>query len=425
MNKKLRILIAEDSEDDAMLMVREIRRNGYEPKFKLVDNPGDMCAALDGQVWDVVLADHSMLHFSGEAALGLLKDRGIDLPFIIVSGKIGEETAVEMIKKGAHDFVMKDGLSRLVPAICRETKDAEIRKKRRIVVEELKVSEENYRSIFNLANDAIFIHDIENGGILDVNEKIYDMFGYSRDDALRLNVEDLSSGEPPYTHREALQWVKKAADGEPQIFEWRAKHRDGRLFWIEVNLKLIVLEGMKRVVAVVRDIENRKKMEEELKTLSMTDELTGLYNRRGFTSIAEQQLKIARRIKEKVLLLCADLDNLKKINDSLGHKQGDLALVETANILKKSFRSSDIIARVGGDEFVVLQFGNSDAIANLITSRLHQKLHINNTIMDDNFKLSMSVGIVHCEPGKTVSINELLDRADKIMYENKRTKYDY
>lgn len=166
-------------------------------------------------------------------------------------------------------------------------------------------------------------------------------------------------------------------------------------------------------------------MEEELKTLSMTDELTGLYNRRGFTSIAEQQLKIARRIKGKVLLLCADIDNMKKINDSLGHKQGDLALMETANILKKSFRSSDIIARVGGDEFVVLQLGNSGAIANLIASRLHQNLHINNTIMNDDFKLSMSIGIAHCDPGKTGSINDLLERADKIMYENKRMKYDH
>jgi PAS domain S-box-containing protein len=128
----------------------------------------------------------------------------------------------------------------------------------------LNVSEENYRSIFDNVNDAIFIHNIENGDILNVNKKMTEMFGYTRGEALCLKVQDISLGKTPYSQKEALQWLKETAKGEPQYFEWMCKDKFGRLFWTEVNLKPITLEGSKRVVAVVRDIDTRKRSEELL-----------------------------------------------------------------------------------------------------------------------------------------------------------------
>ncbi len=133
------------------------------------------------------------------------------------------------------------------------------------VEEVLQRSEPNYHAIFNAANDAIFVHDLDTGQILDVNEKMSLMYGYAKEEALGLNVEDLSSGREPYTQESALCWIRRAAAGEPQLFEWHAKRKDRSLFWIEVNLKRAVIGGKSRLLAVVRDITERKATEEALR----------------------------------------------------------------------------------------------------------------------------------------------------------------
>src|SRR5881628_2728346 len=130
MSKPLRVLIVEDSEDDAVLLLRELQQGGYAPAFERVDTPEAMSAALDQQKWELVLADWSMPRFSGLTALDLLKDKGLDVPFIIVSGVIGEETAVVAMKAGAHDYLMKNNLKRLCPAIERELREARDRRAR-------------------------------------------------------------------------------------------------------------------------------------------------------------------------------------------------------------------------------------------------------------------------------------------------------
>ena len=127
----LRVLIVEDSEDDAELLLRELRRGGYDPNFQRVDTAADMQAALDRQTWDLVLTDHNMPSFSSLGALTIMQNRGLDLPIIIVSGTIGEDAAVAAMKAGAHDFVMKGNLARLIPAVERELREAEARRARR------------------------------------------------------------------------------------------------------------------------------------------------------------------------------------------------------------------------------------------------------------------------------------------------------
>ncbi len=136
MSIPLRVLIVEDSEDDAILITRELRRNGYDPVFERVDRPEAFSAALARQTWDVIIADYFMPHFDGLTALKLLQKSGLDLPFIIVSGAIGEDIAVAAMKAGAHDYVMKDKLARLVPAVRRELREAKVRLARRQVEEE-------------------------------------------------------------------------------------------------------------------------------------------------------------------------------------------------------------------------------------------------------------------------------------------------
>ena len=166
----------------------------------------------------------------------------------------------------------------------------------------------------------------------------------------------------------------------------------------------------------------RRKAEETLHSLSLVDELTGLYNRRGFLTLAEQQLKIANRTRRNMLLLFADLDRLKWINDTFGHGEGDVAIRETGRIFQRCFRESDIVARLGGDEFVALAVEIGEAPQHLFSQRLQENLAEFNA-SSVGYTLSMSTGIVRYEPNSDMTIHELLDHADAMMYEQKRRRH--
>lgn len=150
MTPSLRLLIVEDVEDDAMLVLREFRRAGYAVTFERVDKPGSMAAALAKQQWDVVVADYTMPHFSGIAALERLKESGIDIPFILVSGSIGEDRAVAAMKAGAHDYIMKGNLHRLIPSVERELREVEVRRERKRAVEAVKQNLERIKALHEI-----------------------------------------------------------------------------------------------------------------------------------------------------------------------------------------------------------------------------------------------------------------------------------
>jgi diguanylate cyclase (GGDEF)-like protein len=163
------------------------------------------------------------------------------------------------------------------------------------------------------------------------------------------------------------------------------------------------------------------KGEETLLALSLTDELTGLYNRRRFFVLTEQYLKVAIRTRKRSLLLYIDMDDLKWINDQCGHNEGDQALIHLSQILKKTFRESDIIARIGGDEFVVLLESDVENDELLIT-RLYENIKDCNAKGSQSYKLSISVGAAPFDPENPISIDELLSKADTLMYAQKRKR---
>jgi diguanylate cyclase (GGDEF)-like protein len=159
-----------------------------------------------------------------------------------------------------------------------------------------------------------------------------------------------------------------------------------------------------------------------LHTLSITDELTGLYNRRGFFTLANNRLMLAKREEKGAMMLYADLDNLKEINDTLGHDEGDRLIRKTADILKSTYRTSDIIARIGGDEFVVFPIGADEDQAAKTAKRLQENIENFNAKYNKRYKLRLSIGIATYDPNSVQSVDELLAMADSLMYEHKKSK---
>jgi len=162
-------------------------------------------------------------------------------------------------------------------------------------------------------------------------------------------------------------------------------------------------------------------LDRELRSLALTDDLTCLYNRRAFLALAGQQLKVTRRNAQNLLLFFADVDNLKEINDTYGHREGDLALIRAADALEQTFRNSDVIARLGGDEFAVLALEASCENQEVILRRLEKSLKGSNAD-ESRYELSLSVGMARFDSKHPVSLGKLIAMADEAMYEEKKNR---
>jgi diguanylate cyclase (GGDEF)-like protein len=193
---------------------------------------------------------------------------------------------------------------------------------------------------------------------------------------------------------------------------------------IKVGARIIELQStlVERVRELEEAVAERKRAEEALLQLSLTDDLTALYNRRGFFAFVERHLKTARRSGQSSLLIYADMDGLKAINDTLGHIEGSLAITSVADILRRTFRDADIIARLGGDEFTILAVNSSLDDVDQITSRLRENLLMHNRQADNKYELSVSIGVAHVDPHDNLPLEDLIAAADKLMYEQKRQK---
>ena len=260
----LRVLNIEDSEDDTALVVRELRRGSYEPTFERVDTAAAMKAALDKQTWDIVISDHNMPHFSSLAALALLKENGLDLPFIIVSGTIGEDIAVTAMKAGAHDYIMKDNLTRLNPAIERELREAEVRRERKRAEASLRESETRFRSVAQSANDSIISAD--SGGIIVFwNKGAQTTFGYAEEEVLGQPLSLLIPEQYRDSHLRGLE--RMSSTGESHIIgktvEFQGLRKDGSKFPLELSLATWETGEGTFYSSIIRDITERKRAEEE------------------------------------------------------------------------------------------------------------------------------------------------------------------
>lgn len=268
MKKHLNVIMVEDNEDDAILVQRELSRN-YRLESVRVDTAEGLIELLSDHKWEIVIADYAMPQFSGLEALRIVKELTTDLPFIIVSGTIGEETAVAAMRAGAQDFIMKDRLARLLPAIERELREAQEHKKRRQVETALRKSEEQNRDLIESMTEGLALKDEKNRLVM-VNDRLCEMLGYPRQELLDNKITKFLDKE-----NEKIFKTKSgnAKAGKRHAFELTWQRSDGsKLMTIVSTVSLNnSVDSMGRSIAVITDITEQKKNEEKL--LEMTREL--------------------------------------------------------------------------------------------------------------------------------------------------------
>ena len=292
----LRVLLVEDSSDDAMLLLRELKRGGYEVFHERVDTAECMRAALEGQDWDVVVSDHAMPTFSAPAALELLRENGWrEVPFIIVSGHIGEEAAVKAMKAGAHDFIAKDSLARLVPAIERELRDAEERRERRRAQEALREAEEKYRGIFENAVEGIFQTAVD-GRFVMANPMMARIYGYDSPEELVRTLQKIE--EQLYVEPERRNDLIRLMQRDGRVFEFEAQfyRKDGSKIWVSMNARAVRSDSGEIVSfeGTLEDITERKRAEEELRR--SLDRLMALHEAGNLLNSTLEPEEIATRL---------------------------------------------------------------------------------------------------------------------------------
>ncbi|HEY7674619.1 MAG TPA: PAS domain S-box protein, partial [Burkholderiales bacterium] len=275
MAELLKVLVVEDNALDAELVVRELKKGGFDLRSRRVDTEADFRRELDEFQPHIILSDFSMPRFDGKTALAIAHKTHADIPFIFISGTIGEQVAVEAIKAGANDYVMKGNLVRLLPTVKRELREAEVRRARKVAEEALRESETQYRELIEQASDGIFVTDAQ-GNFKLVNPRFCEMLGFGEQELLRLNVADT------YVEEERGTLARRLADlggVGSRLIERMMRRKDGTLFPVEVSIRRLAA-GTNQ--GIVRDITERQKAaralaESEFRFRQLTGSITEVF----------------------------------------------------------------------------------------------------------------------------------------------------
>ena len=427
-DKKLNILFVEDSDDDVELTVAELCRGGYQISPLRVETADSMRAALETQHWDVVISDFKMPELSAEKSLFIFKESGLQIPFLIVSGVVEAEDVVYLLKQGAHDFLNKHSLARLIPAIERELRDSTVRSAQKQAEQKV--------SILSLAveqSPVSVVITYPNGIIEYVNPKFESITGYSAEEAigryfgfaLMQDVLPQDEGRDDEKAETLTLNLDKLWTLIKQEGSWSGElchvHKDGMLHWEYVNVSPLADQdgNIIRFVSVQEDITARRSYEDQLRTQAHYDSLTGLANRILMMDELNRAVEYSERYNISTALLCIDLDNFKNINDTLGHTIGDELLVQVASRLAACTKKSDTLSRMGGDEFVIILPRIDDnlliqSVANRIMAVFAKPFCIDG---HEHF-ISASIGVAKY-PENSKDPDVLLRNADLAMYQAK------
>jgi diguanylate cyclase (GGDEF)-like protein/PAS domain S-box-containing protein len=396
------LLFVEDSEDDVVLAVHAIQREGFAASWRRVDQEGDMRRELSERLPQAILSDFSMPRFDGVVALRLARELAPAVPFIFVSGTIGEERAIEAIRLGATDYVLKNNMRRLGTVVRRALAEAQERERVRAAEEE----RARLVEILEATSDHVGVSDPE-GRMLYLNRAGRRMMGLGESGPLELRVSDVyptwaqgARGDGIWEGESALV----GANGEEiPVSQVLITHRDAK--------------GDVRFYSVIaRDIRERKTYEARIQHLANYDALTDMPNRALLADRTAQAIAHARRFERSVALISLDLDRFKLVNDSAGHGAGDELLRAVGERIRAAVREGDTVARLGADAFAVLaaDLARSDdvlAVVRKIQDALRPSFRVGNA----DLHLTASIG-ASVSPKDGSEFDLLLRNADAAVH---------
>ena len=423
MNTPLELLVIEDDPADFLLLTRHLRTQGLAAACTQVASTAELEAALDTGAWAAVLADYKVPGMRFETTLEWVRQRWPDLPIILVSGAVGEEQAVELLRRGVGDFVLKDHLIRLIPAIERCLREAVEQRARRTAEAALRESEERLRLALEGGDLGMWDWDVVSDVVV-VNPRWVAMLGYGQAD-----LPHCRSDWEMLVHPDDLPVLRQASadlleDRLPFVaFDHRLRHRDGHWVWVFSRGKTIARSPQGRPVRVCgthQDISVRKLVEEEWHRLASTDPLTGILNRRSLKEAMEAETRRTRRHGRPLTLIMFDLDWFKAINDTYGHDQGDAVLVAVTAQIRDRLRQDDSLARWGGEEFMILLPETPLAQAVALAETL--RIGLQTSPCPGVEPVTASFGVTAYRPDET--LDEWLERVDGLVYQVKRAGRD-
>jgi diguanylate cyclase (GGDEF)-like protein/PAS domain S-box-containing protein len=393
MERPLRVLHLEDDPRDARLVAYKLKAGELSCDIVHVSDSYGFESALSGQIFDLVLCDNNLRDYDGLSALRLSRSRQPDAPVIMISGTLTDDEAVECLKQGATDYVLKQRLQRLAAAATRAIREAEEQRDRRRAEADLRLRD----LAIDAATNAIFIVDVRAPGhpLVHVNRAFEKMTGYGAEESIGRDCRFLQGpdGDGP-----ELERLRKAMDeGASASALLRNRRKDGTLFWnnIEISPVRDAAGVITHYVGVQSDFTEIKQYQVELEYRANYDSLTGLANKNLMADRLTQAVASAQRAQRCLAVLYLDIDRLKLVNDSLGHAKGDALLGSVAERLKACVRESDTVARLGGDEFVVILREVEDpsaaaAVAHKILRDLERPINV------DSHELCTSASIGIC-----------------------------
>jgi len=260
-----------------------------------------------------------------------------------------------------------------------------------------------------------------------ISAGIRDLSGFDPSDFIHNQVRSYASIIHPDDRQNVYQIIQKSIRKKlPFSLEYRIVDKEGGIRWVYEKGQAVFAgrNELQFLDGAIFDITTLKDLEERLRSLSLIDDLTQLHNRRSFFMLADHEIKMAKRRNNSLALIFIDMDNMKWINDTQGHREGDRALKTLAGILKRFFRESDVVARYGGDEFVILAVGVNKDNSAILTNRLKNRIKKLNARQKRRYQLSISMGVNYCSPDRLTTIEEMIKKADRLMYKDKQSKQE-
>jgi diguanylate cyclase (GGDEF)-like protein/PAS domain S-box-containing protein len=411
----LKILVIEDTDADFRLITRHLRQDGLQAECVRVSRPEELADALARDRIDLALVDYHVPGLAIGDSLARIRADAPGLPVILMSGSIGEEAAVELLKQGVWDFVLKDRLARLVPAIQRSLREVAQQNAQREAEEQMRLA----AVAFENTREGILVTDADHR-IISVNRAFTQITGHQAAEVLGRDLSVLGPRD------------QESCDFYVRMGTWLAAHgtwhgevinrrQDGQAYaaWFNITAVRSSEGRVTHYVGVLTDISERKAAQARIEHMAQHDPLTDLPNRTLLADRMQQAIAQAQRSDRRVAVLFVDLDHFKHINDSLGHAIGDRVLIEISRRLVHNVRASDTVARLSGDEFVVLlpEIGGIEGVVRVVAG-ITEAIASPIQIEGNRIRMSASIGVsLYPKDGREASA--LLINADHAMYHAK------